>query len=226
MSQTPERGYAFSDTFPIESIEPGLTVFVAGPSLSPAEELATALVADGCRFGDGSLFIATNQTSERVLSGCDRMYPDFEFGRSGVIDCSGQESADSAYDAPVSHISTQRDLTGIGMKFSALYESLYAASDGHVRTAFVSLSSLSMYVDLRKLFRFVHTLSGRIDSADGLGVFALDPSTHDDRTVNVLSQVADGRIDVRESEEADGELRVRGLPGQPEGWQQFTLPGR
>jgi hypothetical protein len=72
-----------------------------------------------------------------------------------------------------------------------------------------------MYVDLRKLFQFAQTLSGRIDSAGGLGVFTLDPTTHDTQTVNTLSQVADGRIDIREPEEgdADGELRIRGLSG-------------
>lgn len=133
----------------------------------------------------------------------------------------------SGLDAQVKYVSTQSDLTGIGMKFSSLYESLYGTvSGGRVRTGLISLSSLAMYVDLRTLFQFVQTLSGRIDSADGLGVFAIDPTTHDTRTVNTLSQAADGRIEVREpeSEAGDGELRVRGLPDQPSGWQPFSLP--
>jgi hypothetical protein len=221
----PSGGYAFSDALPVEPIEAGSTVFVAGQSMSPAKNLATALVADGCQFGHGSLFISTTTTSERLLSRCDRMYPEFEFGRAGVVDCTGQRVDGSAYSTPVRHISSQRDLTGIGMKFSALYESLHAASGGPVRAALVSLSSLSVYVELRKLFRFIHTVSGRIDSAGGLGVFAIDPTAHDTRAVSTLSQIADGRIDVQESEAADGELRVRGLSGQPEGWQQFSLPG-
>ena len=125
------------------------------------------------------------------------------------------------------YVSTQSDLTGIGMKFSALYESLYgAAAGGRVRTGLISLSSLSMYVDLRKLFQFAQTLSSRIDSAGGLGAFTIDPTTHDTRTVNTLSQVADGRIDVREPEVdgVDGELRIRGLADQPLGWQPFSVP--
>lgn len=78
------------------------------------------------------------------------------------------------------------------------------------------------YVDLRALFQFAQTLSGRIDSADGLGVFTIDPTTHDTSTVNTLSQAADGRIEVREAE-GDGELRVRGRPNQPDSWQLFSL---
>ncbi|MEZ3143705.1 hypothetical protein [Halobaculum sp. MBLA0143] len=66
-------------------------------------------------------------------------------------------------------VSTQSDLTGIGMKFSAMYGSLYGALEGgRVRTGLVTLSSLSMYVDMRSLFQFAQTLSARIDSADGL----------------------------------------------------------
>jgi hypothetical protein len=144
----------------------------------------------------------------------------------GVIDCSGQDIGKAELDAEVKYVSTQSDLTGIGMNFSALYESIYpSVTEGRVRTALISLSSLSMYVDIRALFQFAQTASGRIDSADGLGVFALDPTTHDTKTVNTLSQAADGRIEVRdpETEEADGELHVRGLQDQPDGWQPFTF---
>jgi hypothetical protein len=110
------------------------------------------------------------------------------------------------------------------MKFSSLYESLYAdARDGRVRTSLTSLSSLSMYVDLRSLFQFAQTLSGRIDSAGGLGLFTLDPTTHDTQTVNTLGQVTDGRIEVREADDGTGELRVRGLPGHSSEWKPFSL---
>jgi KaiC/GvpD/RAD55 family RecA-like ATPase len=224
MSQSSGGAYGFSDAIPVEPIDAGATVFVSGPALSPAEDLAQRLVADGCQSGDGSLFITTNVTSDRLLDGCQRTHPDFDFGRAGVIDCSGQDVSDRRQAAQVKYISTQSDLTGIGMKFSSLYESLYMESGGPVRTGLLTVSSLAMYVDLRKLFQFIQTLSARIDSADGIGVFAIDPTTHDTRTINTLSQVADGRIEVREADDADGELRVRGLAGQPDDWQPFTLP--
>jgi KaiC/GvpD/RAD55 family RecA-like ATPase len=226
MSRAETETYAFDDSLPIEPIEAGSTVFVAGPALSRAEDLALSLVADGGAAGDGMLFISTNNTSEKLLGSCQRLRPGFDAARTGVIDCSGQGLTPSKFDAEIKTISTQSDLTGIGMKFSALYEGLYMKADERVRTGLISLSSLLMYVDLRSLFRFVQTISGRIDSAGGLGVFSIDPTTHDEQTVNTLSQAADGRIEVREAEDgdADGELRVRGLPNQPEGWQPFSLP--
>jgi KaiC/GvpD/RAD55 family RecA-like ATPase len=218
-------GYAFDDGIPVADIDPGTTVLVAGPALSRAEDLARSMVADGTAYGDGMLFISTNMTTKKLLEACERTHPEFDTDRAGVIDCSGQDLGQARFDVQVKSVSTQSDITGIGMKFSALYESLYAdATDGRVRSSLISLSSLSMYVDLRQLYQFAQTLSGRIDSADGLGVFSIDPTTHDTKTVNTLSQVADGRIEVRESNgDEDGELRVRGLHDQPDGWQPFSL---
>jgi hypothetical protein len=218
-------GYGFPESLPINPIKAGSTVLVAGPALSPARDLARSMVAHETGSGEGALFISTNMTCDRLLSSVRKIHPDADTSRLGIIDCTGQNIGESESGVPVKYVSTQSDLTGIGMRFSVLYESLYpAVRDGRVRTSLISLSSLSMYVDMRDLYRFAQTLSGRIDSADGLGVFAIDPSTHEQKTVNTLSQVADGRIDVRESDAADGELRVRGLPGQPDGWQPFSLP--
>ncbi|WP_336326008.1 DUF7504 family protein [Halovenus sp. HT40] len=227
MSQGVPDSYEFGDDLPIEPIGPGTTVLVAGPALTPAEDLVRSMTASGTSSGEGALFISTNMTCKRLLQSCQRGDPTVDPTHMGIIDCSGQDIGQTQAEAKIKYVSTQSDLTGIGMNFSALYESLYpAVSEGRVRTGLISLSSLSMYVDMRALFQFAQTLSGRIDSADGLGVFAIDPTTHDTKTVNTLSQAADGRIEVRDQEDgdADGELRVRGLPDQPSGWQPFSLP--
>jgi hypothetical protein len=224
MSSSDREGYEFADGLPIEPIDPGTTVMVAGPALSPAEKVARAMVADGSDTGEGMLFISTSQTCRKLLEACQRTYPSFDTTRMGVVDCSGQDLGQAPSGLEVKYVSTQSDLTGIGMKFSALYESLYGAVDeGRIRTGLISLSSLSMYVEMRVLFQFAQTLSGRIDSAGGLGVFSMDPTTHDTKTVNTLSQAADGRIEVREADEGMAQLRIRGLPDQPSGWQPIPL---
>jgi len=225
MSFDTDAGYEFDDDLPVNPIDPGSTVMVAGPALTPAEDLAVSMVTDGAEAGDGMLFVSTNMTHKRLVNACRQFHPSLDRSRLGVIDCSGQHAAHDRDETRVKFVSTQRDLTGIGIKYSALYESLYADADrGRIRTGLISLSSLSMYVDLRQLFQFAQTLSGRIDSADGLGVFTIDPTTHDERTVNTLGQVTDGRIEVRDPDDGTGsELRVRGLAGQPDGWQPFSL---
>jgi len=227
MSYSAGDDYRFGDGVPLAPIQQGSTVLVAGAALSPAEDLARWMVTEGTDEGEGALFISTNDTFASLVEACHRSHPSLDTSRVGVIDCSGQDLDQSRFDVEVRYISTQSDLTGIGMKFSALYESLYAdAMEGRVRVGLISLSSLLMYVDLRTLFRFAQTVAARIESAGGLGVFAIDPEGHDTRTMSTLSQIVDGRISVREpgdAESADGELRVDGLPEQPSEWQPFSL---
>lgn len=226
MTSNRENAFAFDDEFPLEPIARGTNVMVSGPAFGPAEDFARLMVTAGTDYDDGMLFISTNKTAKKFLGDCQRTRPNFDASRVGVIDCSGQEMLRLDSSAQIKYVSTQGDLTGIGMKFSALYQSIYEhLSHGGIRTGLISLSSLTMYVDFRKLFRFTQTLSSRIDSAGGLGVFLIDPTAHDDQTISTLQQAVDGEISVRETDgDADGEVRVRGLRDQPDGWQPFTLP--
>jgi KaiC/GvpD/RAD55 family RecA-like ATPase len=226
-----DSGYDFGDGLPIAPVAPGSSVLVSGEQFSRADDLARSMVLDGQQRDEGSLFITTNKSYTKLLDACRQSHPALEPAQLRILDCTGQDMATATQNVQAKYVSTQSDLTGIGMKFSALYESLYEnMRNGRIRVGLSSLSSLAMYVDLRTLFRFAQTLSGRIESADGLGVFTINPSAHDSQTVSTLSQVADGKIEVQNVEEgdefadADGKLRVRGLRNQSSGWQPFTLP--
>jgi len=143
MSETP--GYEFAADLPLNPIAPGTTVIVAGPAFSRAEALGRSMAAEGTERGEGALFISTNMTCDRLVTECQQTHPSVDTGRLGIIDCSGQNMGQSGLAAAVKYVSTQSDLTGIGMKFSALYEGLYPnVSGGRIRTGLISLSSLSM----------------------------------------------------------------------------------
>lgn len=225
MSDTTEH-YRFADELPLTPIRPGSTVLVSGEKFSNAENLARTMVVGGTAHDEGVLLISTNMSSQRLVDACREAYPSLDSSLLGVLDCTGQDIGTTQTDVEVKYVSTQSDLTGMGMKFSSLYEALYGrATEGRVRVGLFSLSSLSMYVELRLLFRFAQTLSGRIETAGGLGVFTINPAANDDKTVSTLEQVADGKIEVRDADsDADGELRTRGLSEQPTEWTPFTLP--
>lgn len=226
MSSTPETPYTFAEGIPIDPVPPGTVVMVAGDTLGPMGDLARLLVTTGSDRGEGMLFISTKDTAEGLLDGCRELQPGIDESKLGIIDCSGQEMPEVQSPAQIKYISTQSDLTGIGMKFSSLYQSIYENADGgRLRTGLDTLSSLAMYVDIRTLFKFAQTMSSRIDSADGFGVFLIDPSAHDEQSINTLLQVVDGEIRVRGTDgDADGELRTRGLFGQSDDWRPFSLP--
>jgi len=83
-----------------------------------------------------------------------------------------------------------------------------------------SLSQLLMYADVKTVFRFLHILTGRISSADALGVCTLDSEAHDGQTVHTVRQLFDGMIETRTGRDSR-EFRVRGLDGVDDGWTPF-----
>jgi hypothetical protein len=71
-------------------------------------------------------------------------------------------------------------------------------------------------------------LSGECSTPSGLsgiGIFVIDPDSNDEQSVSTLTQLRDGRVDLREPEtgDGDGELRVRGLTEQPREWTPFRV---
>jgi len=223
MSHDFRGGYRFGEGLPIRPIPPGSTVLVTAPALSGGEDLARRLVADSIGTDESGLFISTNMTGEKLLQTCRRTHDSPAAAQLGIIDCSGQDPGRSDHEIPIRYVSSQSDLTGISIQYTALYEPLAAnAAAGRVRTGLISLSSLLMYVDLKTVFQFAQTLAGRIGTTGGLGVVAIDPTVHETQAVNTFAQIADGLIEVREVDSGT-ELRTQGLPNQPEGWQPVSL---
>lgn len=90
----------------------------------------------------------------------------------------------------VDTVSDPGDLTGIGIAFS---EQLAAPSDPDRQTVvcFHSLTALLQYAGLQDVFKFLHTLIGRIRNNDIVAHFHADPSAHDAQTMNTLKQLFD-----------------------------------
>ena len=87
-------------------------------------------------------------------------------------------------------VSTPGDLTGLGIKLSQCLSSW--SGDGNETAVEVdSLTTLLQFAELKRVFQFVHVLTGRIDSAGAVGFFHLDPSAHGDQTVATLRGVFD-----------------------------------
>jgi len=220
MSPASDRPYEFGPDFPVEAVDPGTNLLVAGSTMGGARELALRLVTRGNDAAEGMLLVSTNRHSEKLLGDCDRLCPGLNREKFGLIDCLRDQHGATDLPVRMGTVSNPSDLTGIGIEFSGLYESLYQAGADRVRAGLYSVSTLLMYSDLQTVSRFVHTLGGRIAATDGLGVFLIDSTAQDERAVNTITQFCDGRIDVRE-DGGRSELRVRGLDDQPAAWVEF-----
>jgi len=210
-----DEDYEFS-RLPLAGIRPGTTVLLSGPRHDGAHALGLQLLAGPP--GEGAIVVTTNRSAERIAEDCERVGIDVGDDPTAILDCVGDD--DEAVPARVMPVSGPADLTGIGMRFSDVYADFKRDGVDRVRTGLFSLSTLLSFGDLQTVSRFVHTLVGRIDSVDGLGVFLVDPASHDEQAIRTLSQFCGGRIEVRETD-GDSELRCRGLPDQPDGWLGF-----
>lgn len=210
-----EEPYAFG-SLPLEAVSPGTNLLVTGGTFAGASELALGLLRGG--DGDGVILVSADTAGDRAIEKYEAGEAEVDRSRLCVVDCVGRETDLSP--ARVLPVSSPGDLTGIGMRFSKLYQELVRDGAGRVRTGIHSVSTLFAYADQRRVSRFIHTIAGRVRTVDGLGVFLADPGMVDARLLSTVGNFCNGRIDVRD--EGDGpEARVRGLPGQPDGWKSL-----
>jgi len=215
MSQNGRAEYALDD-LPMDPVRPGTTLLVAGPALSGTADLALRMLAAGERRGDGALFLAADESGRELIAAYEGVGGTFARDRMAVIECGSAVESD---DENVRSVRSPGDLTGIGIEYSSLYEGLFDEGIRRARTGLFSISTLLLYADdVQPVYRFLHTLTGRVRTADGFGVCVVDPSTVDDQTISSIAQTFDGRVDLREGDDGR-EIRVRGLPDRSADWR-------
>lgn len=200
----------------LDDVEPGTNLLVSGPAMSGKRELLLRILARGARDDEGAVVVTARDPGEEVIEDYRQYVPGEGYIR--VLDAVSSRSGNAADTDAVRHVSSPGDLTGMGIEFSELARA--AQNDGveRLRIGFDSLSPILMYVDLQRLFRFLHVFTSQIQSRDWFGLFSIDPDSHDPQVVNTLSQLFDGIIEIRLTEEGDREARVRGLDNSPSPW--------
>lgn len=195
----------------------GTNLLLSGPAMSGKSSTLLELVARGESNSEGSVLVTSRDPAEEIVDA----YEGVLGGQSSflhVIDCVSTQSGSATAAQGVHHVSSPGDLTGIGIEFSGIAEAAAEAGVDRLRVGFDSLSPLLMYVDIQRLFRFLHVFTSQIQSQGWLGVFAVDPESHDDQTINTISQLFDGVLEVRVPDDGGQEARVRGVTDTPTGW--------
>ncbi len=189
-------------------IEPGTNILVSGPPLTGKRALTLDVLAEGTHADQGAIIVTTKDSADRVLE-LYRRRVDYENRPVAVVDCVTRQQGigDARDDERVKYTSSPVDMTGIGIKLSEFLETF--SRDRNIRENRVmlhSLSTLLMYADLQTVFRFLHVFTGRVQSVDGLGMFCIDSTAHEDRTLNTLKQLFDGVVET--SEESEPVVRI------------------
>jgi KaiC/GvpD/RAD55 family RecA-like ATPase len=211
--------YGLGEVCPGSEVEPGTNVLVAGPPMMGKRTLALKILAHGSRRGDGSIVVTTKDDGEDVRESLREMLGRDEGGPLGIVDCVSKQQGMNPVDSDeITYASSPKDMTGIGIQLSEFLEAFYKERGvQRNRILLHSLSTLLMYSNLQTVFRFLHVFTGRVQSADALGIFVIDSTAHDQQTMSTLKQLFDGQIEIREGDDQP-ELRLQGV-GDDSDWQ-------
>ncbi|MEF8775869.1 MAG: hypothetical protein V5A43_05125 [Haloarculaceae archaeon] len=127
--------------------------------------------------------------------------------RGGIV-AVGQEGIVDDSTWAVRAVESPSDLTGIGIQLNEFLSRMASAStDGEsIAVCFNSITALLQYADLQRTFRFLHVVTGRVDSGGAVAHYHLDPDALDDQTVATIK----GFFDAAVTFEADGSWSVEG----------------
>jgi len=184
-------------------VEPGTNILLTGPPLSGKRPLCLDLLASGTENGEGAIVVTTKDSGEQMLEGFARR-TSYESRPVAVVDCvTKQQGVDDVPEQNrIKYASSPVDMTGIGIQLSEFLQAFYQDRNiTHNRVMLHSLTTLLMYSDLQTVFRFLHVFTGRVQSVDGLGLYCIDETAHDEQTLNTLKQLFDGVVEIAEDAE-------------------------
>ncbi|QWC20264.1 recombinase RecA [Halorubrum sp. 2020YC2] len=184
-------------------VEPGTNILLTGPPLSGKRSIMMDILAAGTERDEGAIVVTTKDGADRVLRDYEKRTP-YEGKPVAVVDCvTRQQGGDVRESDRIKYASSPVDMTGIGIKLSEFLQAFGDRGIERNRVMVHSLSTLLMYSDLQTVFRFLHVFTGRVQSVDGLGLYSIDSTAHDDQAMNTLKQLFDGIVTVPEDGEPD-----------------------
>ncbi|NHN47348.1 recombinase RecA [Halostella sp. JP-L12] len=201
--------YDLAAVQPDVELDPGTNLLVTGPPLTGKRRIALQILASGTERGDGAIVVSTKDSADKLIDEYEDLVGSVEGKPVGVVDCvTKQRGVGNAENtSQVKYASSPVDMTGIGIQLSEFLQEFYETRNvKRNRVLLHSVSTLLMYSNLQTVFRFLHVFTGRVQSADGLGLYVIDSTAHEQQTLNTLKQLFDGVIEV---EDDGGEPSVR-----------------
>lgn len=208
-----------TDVVPFKALGPD--VLVVGPTLGGKDPIAFDLLAERWAAAHPPFVITATDTAAQLRSRIDPFVP-----RSGcagdlyAIDCTGSSGFDDSADVPTCVSTTPADLTGIGICLAKGYDR-FGSPGGRV-VLLDNLSTLLVYSDVDRIYRFVSTLNNRVTELGDTTVQLLDTDAVDTTDRHKLFQLFSTLIEVRDRDDTTV-FRLRGRAETD--WHEY-LPRR
>lgn len=188
-------------------------VLLAAPSSDEhAEDGCADLLTVDPPAGEDVLFVTFVESPDQRLETWSRGAGDERPARLGFVNVDDSirstaeaSPAQSGEALSIRSMSNPADLTDLGIQLNA-YLSEWAGDGNRTVVCFHSVTTLLQYVDLQRAFRFFHVITGRVRNSGARAHYHVDPTVHDERTLNTLMSLFDG---VAEWDGEDWQVRYR-----------------
>lgn len=200
-TQSPHSsGYTFGRDFPVDEIEGGTSVLIKGSSKPGRKDFVYDLLAsDSGEVLDPAVLVTTNEAGVDVAQRYRSRVSGYgEHPPLGIIDCMPNSPSCSLEGGVVSQVSAPGSLTGIGVEITKIIDLLDSRGYGRARLVLDSISPIAMYTEPEVLFRFLQTVISYIQKTGSLGVFAIDPDSHDEQELSVITHLFNHILSVEE----------------------------
>jgi hypothetical protein len=117
----------------------------------------------------------------------------------GIVTVGDTEASVDGHAWTAHAVANPADLSSVGIELSDLLSSLNAPGEGGTAVCFDSLTALLDHTDLQQAFRFLHVVTGRVESAGAVGHYHVDPDAHDRQSLATLEGLFDAVVAVDEN---------------------------
>ncbi|WP_232701499.1 RAD55 family ATPase [Halobacterium wangiae] len=211
-------GYDVADHLPVDEIAAGTNLLVAGPPLTGKRELALEVLDGGCERGEGGIVVGTRDSTKSIRKRAPNVWTAVKQNRGGIVDCVTRQRGESTRDQDlVKYVGSPGDITDIGIRLGGIFQALESNCE-QARMNVSTISTMLMYADTRRVYRFLHVFAGHVERLDWLGFGVLDTSSRE--AFDVLAPLYDGLIQTRATDDGT-ELRVVGLGQGRTAWVPY-----
>jgi hypothetical protein len=210
--------YDVGDQLPVDTVPEGTNLLVAGPPLTHKRELARSLLESGCEREEGAVVVGTRDSVNGVRQRAPAIWDAVGAGRGGIVDCVTRQSGEVPEDSDlVKYVPSPGDVTEIGIRLGGIFQHL-ERQDTRTRFAVSTVSTMLMYADVRRVFRFLHVYAGHVERLGWLGLGVLDTSNRE--AFDRLAPLYDAMVQTRRTD-GGTELRVVGLGRGRTDWEPY-----
>jgi len=206
-------------------IKKGANIMLIGPPMSGKKIISNYIMYYGAARNENAVIeVNTYEPGYLILERLKENKLNLTLSKVGIVDClTRMIGIDTYEDESIKIASSSVDLTDIGVKISQHFENFFTKKNiRKIQLNINSLSTLLMYSNIRTVFRFLQVFTGRIKAAGGLGIYVIESGVHDIQVITALSQLFDGKIEIK-SEKDKNFLRIVGLLPKPTQWLEYEI---